>query len=121
MAGALQHLRPFLGPLFAWAAALAMGTFSKFPEAVRSLLSLIEKEVARKPMSVPRRMPEIAKEIFRVDAKSREGSGDDWRMGNPGPRRHQKCEMVLDAAHEEERTVGFSEGGAPSETYRRWN
>ena len=70
VAGALQHLRPFLGPLFAWAAALAMGTFSKFPEAVRSLLSLIEKEVARKPMSIPRRMPENAKEIFRVDAKA---------------------------------------------------
>ena len=70
VAGALQHLRPFLGPLFAWAAALAMGTFSKFPEAVRSLLSLIEREVARKPMSIPRRMPENAKEIFRVDAKA---------------------------------------------------
>ncbi len=70
VAGALQHLRPFLGPLFAWAAALALGTFSRFPEAVRSLLSLIEKEVVRKPMSVPRRMPEVAKEIFRVDAKA---------------------------------------------------
>ena len=70
VAGALQHIRPFLGPLFAWAAALALGTFSKFPEAVRSLLSLIEKEVERKPMSAPRRIPELAMEIFRVDAKA---------------------------------------------------
>ena len=70
VAGALQHIRPFLGPLFAWAAALALGTFSKFPEAVRSLLSLVEKEVERKPMSVPRRIPELAVEIFRVDAKA---------------------------------------------------
>ena len=70
VAGALQHIRPFLGPLFAWAAALALGTFSKFPEAVLSLLRMVEKEVVRKPMSVPRRMPERAKEIFRVDAKA---------------------------------------------------
>ncbi len=70
VAGALQHIRPFLGTLFAWAAALALGTFSKFPEAVRSIMSLIEKEVRRKPMSVPRRIPEVAVEIFRVDAKA---------------------------------------------------
>ena len=70
VAGALQHVRPFLGPLFAWSAAMAPATFSKFPEAVRSLLSLIEKEVARKPMSCPRRMPEVAREMFRVDAKA---------------------------------------------------
>ena len=70
VAGALQHIRPFLGPLFAWAAALALGTFSKFPEAVRSIMSLIEREVKRKPMSMPRRIPEVAVEIFRVDAKA---------------------------------------------------
>lgn len=70
VAGALQHIRPFLGPLFAWASALALGTFSKFPEAVRSILSMVEREVVRKPMSVPRKMPPLAKEMFRVDAKA---------------------------------------------------
>eukprot|EP00434_Breviolum_minutum_P036054 symbB.v1.2.031930.t2/scaffold3763.1/size50786/1 len=70
VAGALQHIRPFLGPLFAWASALALGTFAKFPEAVRSILSMVEREVVRKPMSVPRKMPPLAKEIFRVDAKA---------------------------------------------------
>ena len=70
VAGALQHIRPFLGPIFAWASAMALGTFARLPEAVRSILSLIEREVERKPMSVPRRVPEVSVEIFRVDAKA---------------------------------------------------
>ena len=82
VAGALQHIRPFLGPLFAWASALALGTFAKFPEAVRSILSMVEREVVRKPMSVPRKMPPLAKEIFRVDAKAEKDLVVIGRLGD---------------------------------------
>lgn len=86
VAGALNHVRPFLGPPFAWAAAMAPGTFSKFPEAVRSLLSLIEREVSRKPMRRPKKMPEVAKEIFRVDAKAEKDliMIGGWEVGPEG-------------------------------------
>ena len=37
VAGALHHVRPFLGPLFAWTAMIAMGTYTQFPDAVKIL------------------------------------------------------------------------------------
>ena len=70
VAGALQHVRPFLGPIFAWAAVLAPGTFAKFPEAVAVLLDFIQGEVVKEAMTRPRRLESRPVEKFRVDAKA---------------------------------------------------
>lgn len=70
VAGALPHVRPFLGPLFAWSAVLAGGTFAKFPDAVRILLEYVVGETETMSMSKPRRLRPEAAEAFRVDAKA---------------------------------------------------
>ena len=70
VAGALQHVRPFLGPIFAWAAVLSPGTFAKFPEAVAVLLDFIQGEVVKEAMTRPRRLESRPVEKFRVDAKA---------------------------------------------------
>ena len=70
VAGSLPHVRPFLGPLFAWCAVLKQGTCAKFPDAVAILLEYVAKEVSRMPMSKPRFLEDEAIEVFRVDAKA---------------------------------------------------
>ena len=70
VAGALQMLRPFLGPLFAWSAILRGGAFAKFPDAVHMLLKFIESCVREEPMTVARSVAFSAEEVFRVDAKA---------------------------------------------------
>lgn len=70
VAGALQHVRPFLGPIFAWAAVLSPGTFAKFPDAVAVLLDFIQGEVVKEAMTRPRRLESRPEEKFRVDAKA---------------------------------------------------
>ena len=70
VAGALHHVRPFLGPLFAWSSVLAMGTFARFPDAVSVLLDFVEEEIKKEPMSKPKRLSDEVVEAFRVDAKA---------------------------------------------------
>ena len=70
VAGALHHVRPFLGPLFAWSAVLAPGTFAKFPEAIRILLEYVKMQISLESMCKPRRVKERSREAFRVDAKA---------------------------------------------------
>eukprot|EP00435_Cladocopium_sp_Y103_P061932 s382_g23.t1 len=70
VAGALQHVRPFLGPIFAWSARLAPGTYAKFPDAIQILLRYVMKQVKDIPMSKPRRIRDHVREAFRVDAKA---------------------------------------------------
>eukprot|EP00435_Cladocopium_sp_Y103_P070405 s861_g35.t1 len=70
VAGALHHVRPFLGPLFAWSVVLAPGTSAKLPDAVRILMEYIKSQVCLEPMSRPRRVEERSREAFRVDAKA---------------------------------------------------
>lgn len=70
VAGALQHVRPFLGPIFAWASVLSPGTFAKFPDAVAVLLDFIQGEVIKEAMTRPRRLESCPVERFRVDAKA---------------------------------------------------
>lgn len=65
VAGALQHVRPFLGPFFAWSAVLAPGTFASFPAAVNIFL----QEVKEEPMTRPCQMRGFSRKAFRVDAK----------------------------------------------------
>ena len=70
VAGALQHVRPFLGPLFAWSAMTSQGAFYKFPDAVSVLLEYIRDQVSKEAMCKPRRLANGAREAFRVDAKA---------------------------------------------------
>lgn len=70
VAGALPHVRPFLGPLFAWASVLSPGTCAKMPGAVKILLEYIRGEVEGEPMSSPREVEPHPEEAFRVDAKA---------------------------------------------------
>eukprot|EP00438_Fugacium_kawagutii_P013025 Skav214740 [mRNA] locus=scaffold3176:133140:134285:- [translate_table: standard] len=70
VAGALPHVRPFLGPIFAWAARLSPGVFATFPDAVVILLEYVMAEVKRNPMRKPRRLQDGARELFRIDAKA---------------------------------------------------
>ena len=70
VAGALQHVRPFLGPLFAWSAVLGQGTFARFPDAVAVLLDFVKEEINKEPMTRPRRWEDEVLEVFRVDAKA---------------------------------------------------
>ena len=70
VAGALPHVRPFLGPLYGWSAVLGAGTFAKWPDALQVLLEFVKVEVMKEPMRRPRRWSEQAPELFRVDAKA---------------------------------------------------
>ena len=70
VAGALPHVRPFLGPLFAWSAVLGQGTYAAFPDAIAVLLEFIREEVSKEPMRKPRWWQDDAPELFRVDAKA---------------------------------------------------
>ena len=56
VAEALQHVRPFLGPLFAWSAASGQGTFARFPDAA-VLLDFVGEEVSREPICMARPRP----------------------------------------------------------------
>ena len=70
VAGALHHVRPFLGPIFAWAAVLKGGTYAKMPEAVCLLLTYIKRQVEGDPMVKVKVVEKQAIEAFRIDAKA---------------------------------------------------
>ena len=70
VAGALQHVRPFLGPVFGWSAVLKGGIFAKMPDAVALLLKFIEKQISGEPMAKAYRIREDPIDTFRVDAKA---------------------------------------------------
>lgn len=78
VAGALKHVRPFLGPLYAWSSALASGTFAAFPDAVSILLDFVVNEVDRCPMRKAVKPPLLHGDCFRVDASA---SGEDIVIG----------------------------------------
>ena len=70
VAGALPHVRPFLGPLYAWSAVQGAGTCAPFPAAVDIALEYIVEEVQKRPMRVARLVSEVAVDVFRMDAKA---------------------------------------------------
>ena len=70
VSGALQQIRPLLGPLYAWSAVLKGGTFAKFPDAVIVLLKFVLSQIKEEPMAravMPKKEPV---DVFRVDAKA---------------------------------------------------
>ena len=70
VAGALHHVRPFLGPLFAWTTMIAMGTCTQFPDAVKILLRFIADQLRACSMQPAKRWPSLPTDVFRVDAKA---------------------------------------------------
>ena len=70
VAGALHHVRPLLGPIFAWASMLSSGTFAQFPDAVKILLGYISKELGGCSMEPAKRMEAEPTDVFRIDAKA---------------------------------------------------
>lgn len=68
--GALQHVRPFLSPLFRWASVLGLSTFAPFPKAVAILLAYVCREVNKSPMRGVREYPLEIEDFFRIDAKA---------------------------------------------------
>ena len=70
VAGALHHVRPFLGPIFAWSAVLRGGVYAKMPEAVSLLLTYVKKQIEGDPMVKVRAVERQAIEAFRIDAKA---------------------------------------------------
>ena len=70
VAGALSHVRPFLGPIFAWSSVLKGGTFAKMPEAVAVLLQLIRRQIEQESMTGVQRVDPDPVDAFRIDAKA---------------------------------------------------
>ena len=70
MAGAPPHVRPFLGPVYAWVAQLPQGLVATLPLSICLLLEFIKKEVERAPMTAPKPLMSHVKDVFRIDAKA---------------------------------------------------
>ena len=70
VAGALPHVRPFLGPIYAWVAQLPQGLVATLPLSICLLLEFIKKEVERAPMTAPKPLMSHVKDVFRIDAKA---------------------------------------------------
>ncbi|CAE8719608.1 unnamed protein product [Polarella glacialis] len=70
LVGVLEHVKPFLGPLFAWNAKLAGGSFVALPPAVRLLLTWIVRKVTNLHMRPCKSLPSVWGEAFRLDAKA---------------------------------------------------
>ena len=78
VAGALRHVRPFLGTIFAWSAVLAPGTCASFPLGVRLVMELIRQEIGGCRMSDVCEWPRYPVDCFRIDAKAEK---DDIVLG----------------------------------------
>ncbi len=71
VAGPLQHIRPFLGPAFAWIAAVPNGAAMVAPLTVRAPMKWIGLLLDKFPQKACAPRPaQDTKELFRVDAKA---------------------------------------------------
>ena len=68
---AIEHLRPFLGPLYAWSAALENVVHARLPKAVIYILRFIEHMLKHGWRTRPvGPLQEARRELFRADAKA---------------------------------------------------
>ena len=69
--GPLDFLRPFMGPLFTWSAAVGLRGRQRLPWSITFLLVLIKKGLAGegRMVQVPSRVEDLG-EAFRTDAKA---------------------------------------------------
>ena len=71
----LDHLRPFLGPMYAWVTALENARVYRLPKAIKLIMLFLAKALAGDGRLTPVgvRTKGLAKECFRTDARA-EGS-----------------------------------------------
>ena len=78
IAGPVEHIRPFLGPLYAWSAAGPRFAKPAFPVMVVLIMRYLAEELARDSMAeCTTGLAELG-EIFRLDAKA---AGQDVAIG----------------------------------------
>ena len=70
VARALDHIKPFLNPGFAWSAVLHTSAFHLLPEAIAAPRLWIRSKVAQMSVRHCRQLRHDSGEIFRVDAKA---------------------------------------------------
>ena len=89
VAGPLEHIRPFLGPLYQWASAGPGYARPAIPIMIHLILKFIASEIKRERMSsCPSKTKQLG-EIFRLDAKA-EGEQvaiGGWRVKGSGTAR----------------------------------
>ncbi|CAE8594900.1 unnamed protein product [Polarella glacialis] len=70
LACVLEHIKPFLGPLFAWTAKVAGGSYVALPAAIKILLLWVVKKFDDFHMRPCKALPRVSGEAFRLDAKA---------------------------------------------------
>ena len=78
-------MKPFIGPVYAWVAAMPPSAFVELPKAIllifRYLESVIRDEKLYRTASKPLDDSDVAKRTFRAGAKP---AGDDVAIGSWG-------------------------------------
>ena len=83
IAGPLEHVRPFLGPVYAWACAGRRYARPRLPVMILCILKFITAELKRcRMVECPGRVRDVG-ELFRLDAKAEgeEVAIGGWRSG----------------------------------------
>ena len=70
LAGPLEHVRPFLGPLYAWASAGPWYARPMLPVMILLILKFIIVELKRERMASCPSKAKVLGEVFRLDAKA---------------------------------------------------
>ena len=78
IAGPLEHLRPFLGPLYAWACAGARYAKPKMPPMILLIIHFLADEIRRRRTSRCAAKRKDMGELFRLDAKA---EGEEVAIG----------------------------------------
>ena len=112
LAGPLEHLRPFLGPLYAWSCAGARFARPRLPVMLLLILRFIAKELGRGRMAGCRSRAKDLGEVFRLDAKA-EGENvaiGGWRCRAGQPTRN--CEWFAVKLNRRNAPWAFARGEA---------
>ena len=112
IAGAIEYLRPFLGPLYAWAAAGPRFARPKLPIMVVLILKYLAKELEDFHAMPCQKRANFLGEVFRLDAKA---EGDTvavggWRSANGAKGGGRK--VVFGIAHQSHCPMGIRQGRA---------
>ena len=78
VAGPLEHLRPFLGPLYAWASAAPRHARPRIPPTIALIMRLMIRELQAGGMASCSERGQDLGEVFRLDAKA---EGDSVAIG----------------------------------------
>ena len=112
VAGPLEHIRPFLGPLYAWTCAGAKFSRVTIPPMLMLILKFVADELSRARMSPCRSKASDLGEVFRLDAKAQGEvvSIGGWRC-RPG-RPTRECEWFAVRLDRRNAPWAFSRGEA---------